>query len=256
LIRFIYNSGIKLYTFILKIAAIINPKAKLWIDGRKDVFQDLKKQVDCNYKYSWFHCASLGEFEQARPLIEVLKNKHQKKILVTFFSPSGYEIRKDYKGADIICYLPTDTTKNAKLFLETIEIESAFFIKYEFWYNYIHQLHLKNIPLYLVSGVFRENQLFFKPYGKWFKKHLSYFKYFFVQNRSSLELLKSHNIHNSILTGDTRFDRVIETLNNNTELNNIDTFKNNNTLIVLGSSWKEEEEFFHHYLTSKKANRY
>ncbi len=250
--RQLYNLGIKFYTSIIHVASIFNTKAKLWVGGRKNIFNLLENKTETNKKYTWFHCSSLGEFEQARPLIETLKINYQKNIIVTFFSPSGYEIRKDYDGADIICYLPPDTIKNAKEFLSVVNVEMAFFIKYEFWFNYINELHKNNIPLYLVSGVFRGNQLFFKPYGKWFKKHLKYFNYFFLQNKNSLEILKSNNISNCIITGDTRFDRVIETLKQNEELKAISKFKNKRPLVVLGSSWKEEEIMFNEFLKTQK----
>lgn len=248
MIRQIYTLGINFYTIFIHLFSLFNSKAKLWVNGRKNIFNKLEKKVNKNKKYIWFHCASLGEFEQAKPLIEALKNQHQKNIIVTFFSPSGYEIRKNYKGADIICYLPPDNLKNAKKFLSIINIESAFFIKYEFWFNYINQLHLNKTPLYLVSGAFRKNQLFFKSYGKWFKNHLLYFNFFFVQNQSSLNTLEKNDIKNCVLTGDTRFDRVIETLNKNEEIGEIENFKNNLPLIILGSSWQEEEDLYCEFL--------
>lgn len=256
MIRFLYTFGIIFYEKTIHLFSFFNPKARLWIEGRKDIFKALESKVEKNKKYTWFHCASLGEFEQAKPLIEKIKQHHSEKIIVTFFSPSGYEIRKNYKHADIICYLPSDTLKNATKFFSIVPIKKAFFIKYEFWYNYIYILNKKNVPLYLVSGVFRENQVFFKWWGKWFKKHLSMFHYFFVQNIETANTLKNHQIYNSLVTGDTRFDRVIETSKEVIELETIKKFKGEELLIVLGSSWEKEETLLFNYLQQKKESEH
>ena len=234
-----YNLGIGLYYRVAGILSIFNPKAKLWYEGRK---QEIKK---IEGKSIWFHCASLGEFEQARPLLEKLKKDYPKfKMVLTFYSPSGFEIRKNYSEADFVYYLPLDTAKNSKQFIEKINPEMVFFIKYEFWYHFLFQLHEKKISTYLVSGIFREKQIFFKPYGVFFKKMLSYFDHLFVQDLDSVALLKTIGISNASQANDTRFDRVLAIKNQSQDFENIQNFVNGEKCIVLGSSWLEDEKLF------------
>ncbi|HCQ29141.1 MAG TPA: 3-deoxy-D-manno-octulosonic acid transferase [Flavobacteriales bacterium] len=239
--RFLYTIGNKLYYFVILLASFFNEKAKKWIKGRKqsnNILQD--KPVE--KKYFWFHCASLGEFEQARPLIEKLKSDYNKNILITFFSPSGYEMRKNYPFAEHVLYLPLDTTKNAKQFIKRFNIEKAFFVKYEFWFNFLNELKKNNIPVYLISGVFRKDQLFFKPYGKWFKNQLKAFTTFFVQNDASKKLLNEHGFSNVVVSGDTRFDTVWENKLKAKPNPRIEKFKGKTKVLIAGSCWEPEEE--------------
>ena len=189
--RNIYTLLIQLYVIIIRFAAIFNPKAKQWIDGRKLLLKKIENTIEPG-NIVWFHAASVGEFEQARPIIEAIKEEYPlKKILITFFSPSGYELRKDYELANYVFYLPIDTPKNVKQFLDLVKPEAAYFVKYEFWFNYINEIYYRMIPLYLVSGIFRENQHFFKWYGQWFRNHLPMFKHIYVQDSNSAKLLGS-----------------------------------------------------------------
>lgn len=238
----------------IKIASFFNPKAKLWIDGRKDVFQKLK-EINSNDNIYWFHCASLGELEQGKPIIEKLKKKDKSiKILLTFFSPSGYEHGKDYDKADYVFYLPMDNSSNAKQFIKTVNPKKAFFIKYEFWYNYLYELHNSNIPIYLISGVFRKDQLFFKWYGSIYRKMLSFFSFFFVQNAISQNSLKSLGYNNVLITGDTRLDRVYENSLNPIVPPLIKKFTGNKKVIILGSSWQNEEKIIAEFINSTKKD--
>lgn len=206
-----YNIIIYLYQLGVAIASHFNEKVRKMWRGERDAFRVLREQVDPEAKYVWFHAASLGEFEQGRPLMEQLRREHPEyKILLTFFSPSGYEVRKNYEGADIICYLPLDTISNARRFLRTIRPVMAFFIKYEFWYNYLHILKHRNVPVYSVSSIFRPDQIFFKWYGKQYKLVLNCFTHFYVQNEVSRELLATLGITDVSVVGDTRFDRVLQ----------------------------------------------
>ncbi len=238
----------------VKIASLLNPKAKLFIKGRKNVFDNIKK-IDSNEIIYWFHCASLGELEQGKPIIEKLKeNDSSIKILITFFSPSGYEYGKNYEKADYVYYLPIDTPSNAIKFIELVHPTKAFFVKYEFWYNYLFQLNSNNIPTYLISGVFRKNQLFFKWYGTVHRRMLSYFTFFFVQNLNSKELLNKEGYTNVSITGDTRLDRVYENSLNHEKPPLIKKFTENKTTIILGSSWSQEEEIIAEFIQSSKKD--
>lgn len=207
------------------------------------IYTDIKKLESGVGKLVWVHCASLGEFEQARPLIEKIKAESNCRVLLSFFSPSGYEIRKNYSLADVVVYMPLDTRKNAKKFIETIKPDVAYFIKYEFWLNHLNVLKKYNIPTYLVSGLFRKNQPFFKWYGGYFRESLKAYNHFFLQDTESLELLKSIGLSNCTVCGDTRFDRVIQVANEKKELPQIRQFKNGNLLIVCGSTWPVDEEY-------------
>jgi 3-deoxy-D-manno-octulosonic-acid transferase len=255
MLLFIYQISIYLYAIAIQLAAPFNPKAKQWVNGRKNIFIQLKKNIAASDQIYWFHCASLGEFEQGKPIIDAIKNKHSNiKILVTFFSPSGFEMRKNYKNADYIFYLPLDTKKNAQKFIQIIQPKKVFFIKYEFWYNYLFELNKNKIPTYLISGVFRKEQLFFKSYGALYKKMLPFFTCFFVQNETSKVLLKSIGFNNTITTGDTRIDRVYENSLTPKNVPLIKSFKGNKPLFILGSSWQKEEEIISEFISATKKN--
>jgi 3-deoxy-D-manno-octulosonic-acid transferase len=240
--HFLYNLIILFTQFLIKIIAFFSPKMKLFVDGRKDVFTILEQKIAATDQTIWFHAASLGEYEQGLPVIEKTKEKYPThKIVVTFFSPSGYEVRKNNTVADATVYLPLDTPKNAKRFLELVHPELVFFIKYEFWINYLDQLQQQNIPTYLISGIFREQQLFFKWYGGFYRKALDTFTHFFVQNENSRKLIYSLGKSNVTISGDTRFDRVVAILEKDNTLDFIAQFKANKTTIVIGSSWPKDE---------------
>lgn len=239
--HFIYNIGIYLYEIIIKIISPFNTKAKKWVLGRKDFFRKLPLIDKSNIH--WFHCASLGEFDQALPVMNLLKEKDPSVfILVTFFSPSGFEhYHKRKHNADYVCYLPSDSPKNAKRFINYFNPKNVYFIKYEFWANYIFEAKKKGAKLYSISAIFRENQRFFKSENNFFAKILKQFDHFFVQNKKSEELLLNVKIKNVTITGDTRFDRVIENKQNLTLNPIIEQFKNNQKVWVIGSSWPEDE---------------
>ena len=250
----LYNFVLILTEFFLRIIALFNKKLRLFIDGRKEVFSKLKNEISSDDKITWIHCASLGEFEQGRPIIEKLKiNYPSHKIVLTFFSPSGYEVRKNYKGADVICYLPLDTKKNARKFIQLTNPALAIFVKYEFWPNILRELKNQQIKTILVSGIFRENQAFFKGYGTWMRKSLKGFTYFFVQDDNSKNLLNSVGFTNVEKSGDTRFDRVFEITQQNNELSFVSEFKGDNLLLVCGSTWKEDEDLLIDYINNSTA---
>ena len=240
--RFIYSLFVWLYTFGIVLFAAFNPKAKLWANGRKDWKKKLAEIDFIGHDIFWFHCASLGEFEQGRPLIEAIKSQGKYKIVLTFFSPSGYELQKNYPLADWVFYLPADTISNAHFFINSIQPKSVFFIKYEFWFNYLFVLKRNKIPVFLISGIFREQQHFFKWYGAWASKQLKAFNYFFVQNQKSLELLNSIGYKNVLVTGDTRFDRVIQIMQKSVNYDIISLFAKDFNVIVAGSTYIEDEK--------------
>lgn len=246
-----YNIAIYFYLIGVAIGSLFNKKIKKMWRGEREAVALLKEKVDPTAQYVWFHAASLGEFEQGRPLIERLRATHPEyKILLTFFSPSGYEVRKNYEGADIVCYLPLDTIRNARRFLRAVRPVMAFFIKYEFWYNYLHILKHRGVPVYSVSSIFRPGQVFFKWYGHNYGKVLRCISHFFVQNEVSKDLLKSIGIENATVVGDTRFDRVLEIKNQAKKLPIVEAFKginNSNSgckVFVAGSSWQPDEDIF------------
>ena len=244
-----YNIIILIYLTGVAIASLFNKKVKMMWQGEKKAIRTIREKMDPNARYVWFHAASLGEFEQGRPIIERFrKERPEFKILLTFFSPSGYEVRKNYEGADIICYLPLDTPHNARRFLRTIRPEMAFFIKYEFWYNYLHILRHRNIPVYSVSSIFRPNQIFFRWYGRQYSKVLKCFTRFFVQNERSRELLAKIGIHDVTVSGDTRFDRVLSIKEQSKELPIVSAFLDGKNGFVAGSSWLPDEEIFIPYM--------
>ena len=240
-----YNLIIYLYLLGVAITSIFNEKVRKMWRGERDAIRVLRQKIDPQAKYVWFHAASLGEFEQGRPLIEQLRKDHPEyKILLTFFSPSGYEVRKNYEGADIICYLPLDTITNARRFLRTIRPVMAFFIKYEFWYNYLHILRHRGIPVYSVSSIFRPGQVFFRWYGRQYAHVLKCFSRFYVQNDISRELLAKIGIHDVTVVGDTRFDRVLQIKEAAKQLPLVQTFVDNRKTFIAGSSWQPDEEIF------------
>lgn len=238
----LYNLGIFFLKLGFRVAALFHGKAKAFVSGRKDVFPRLESYFKGNQApVVWVHCASLGEFEQGRPLIESLKKEFpQTKILLTFFSPSGYEVRKNYNQADFVCYLPWDTVANAANFIALTKPTLAIFVKYEFWFHYVNALKNKNIPTISISTIFREEQLFFKPHGGFYRGILQNFNYFFVQNELSLRLLHSINIHQCVLAGDTRFDRVFEIVNRSEPIAIAQNFKNDQKTFIVGSCWPED----------------
>lgn len=241
-----YNTSIKAYGMALKLASNFNEKAKLWVDGRRNWEEKIASKISETDKVLWVHCSSLGEFEQGRPIIENLKEKYPThKIAVSFFSPSGYEIRKNYQGADLIFYLPLDTRSNAEKLIKVLHPEILILVKYEYWFNLISALHQHNIPTIVVSSIFRKSQNFFKKNGNnWFAKKLKLIHHFFVQNQQSKELLDTIQISQNTIAGDTRFDRVKQIIHQDNQLDFIDHFKGNSKLIVVGSSWPKDEELF------------
>ena len=246
---FLYNIITLLAAQLLKIVALFSPKMKLFVDGRKSTFQTLANKIQTSDKTIWFHAASLGEYEQGLPVIEAIKEQFPThKIVVTFFSPSGYEVRKNNAIADVTVYLPLDTISNAKHFVELVHPEMAFFIKYEYWPNYLNELKKQQIKTYLISGILRENQAFFKWYGGFYRNALKTFDYFFVQNESSKTLLQSIGFNNVKVSGDTRFDRVVSILERDNSLDFIEQFKDNTTTIVIGSSWPKDESLLINYI--------
>ncbi|MEL7588796.1 MAG: glycosyltransferase N-terminal domain-containing protein [Prolixibacteraceae bacterium] len=252
----IYEFGIRLYALAAALAVPFSEKARFWCRGRKHVFRYLAESVSHERPLIWVHCASLGEFEQGRPLIEAVRRQYpQYRILLSFFSPSGYEIRKNYAQADYICYLPADTRRNARKFIELTRPEKVFFIKYEFWKNYTSELKRQKIPLFLVSAIFRPGQLFFQNglRAAWYRSILGDVDHFFVQNQESARLLEQIGLKNTTVTGDTRFDRVAEIAAARKDLPLIARFKGNSALIVAGSSWPPDEDLLASYLEHNKT---
>lgn len=248
-----YSLIIHLYAFFIELISPFHKKARLMRLGQWKTNGILREKIDRNAKYIWFHASSLGEFEQGRPLIEKIKAEHPEyKILLTFFSPSGYEVRKNYGGADVVCYLPFDTPYRVKKFLDLSKPVMAIFIKYEFWDNYLSELKRRNIPVYIVSAIFRKEQLFFKWYGGMYRKVLSYFTHIFVQDDASRELLSKYGVTNVSVFGDTRFDRVQDVYKNTKQVPMVELFVNNNRsdnqlTMVAGSSWQQDEEVYLNY---------
>ncbi|MGO4820471.1 MULTISPECIES: 3-deoxy-D-manno-octulosonic acid transferase [unclassified Flavobacterium] len=248
---FLYNIITILASKVISCLALISPKMKLFVEGRKSVFQTLEQKISPSDKTIWFHAASLGEYEQGLPVIERIKKKYPThKIVLTFFSPSGYEVRKNNTVADATVYLPLDTKKNATKFLKLVHPDLVFFIKYEYWPNYLNQLKKHQTPTYLISGILRENQLFFKWYGGFYRKALESFDFFFVQNEASKKLLQGIGKTNVAVSGDTRFDRVATILEKDNTLAFIADFKNNEPTIVVGSSWPKDEDLLVSYINN------
>ena len=258
---FLYTLLVEIVQQVLKIIALFSPKIKLFVIGRKEVFSTLKAKLSSDDRSIWFHAASLGEYEQGLPVMEKVKEKFPNhKIVLTFFSPSGYEVRKNNTIADVTVYLPLDTKQNAIKFIELIHPEMVFFIKYEYWPNYLNELKNRQIKTYLISGIFREKQSFFKWYGGFYRKALKSFNHFFVQNDSSKNLLQSIGFNNVTVSGDTRFDRVVSILERDNSLDFIEQFVKDSstalrvTTIVIGSSWPKDEELLLEYINSTPHN--
>lgn len=240
---FFYNIFLLVYKTGIHIAALWNKKANQWVKGRENSFVHIAdKLATIDLPIIWIHCSSLGEFEQGRPVIEKLKSQNpNSKFLLTFFSPSGFEIRKDYKGVDWVFYLPLDSKRNAKRFFDIVDPSLVIFIKYDYWLYYLTECKKRNIPLLLVSGIFRKDQPFFKWYGNLHRRMLSCFTHFFVQDKRSFDLLKSININNTTIAGDTRFDRVNEIAKNFEPIEEIEKFCASSAILVAGSTWPEDE---------------
>lgn len=249
----LYRLGIWFYYFLIWIVSPFNHKASLWLKGRRRWAKRLNTKLDHKSSIAWFHCASLGEFEQGRPLIEEYKASNpEHKILITFFSPSGYEIRKNYARADYVFYLPLDTKRNAKRFVESVNPVVVVFIKYEFWFFILNELKRKGIPTHLVSAIFRPDQFFFRWYGSWNRKMLSCFNHIFVQNEISKQLLQSININNVEITGDTRFDRVYATFRSSQEIPLLDEFCKDAVIIIAGSTWPRDEQMLIRFINNTR----
>ena len=253
--RLIYNISIWLYVVTIRIASLYNLKAKKWVKGRENIFSELEAVVKNQKNIVWFHCASLGEFEQGKPIIEAYKLNHPThQILLTFFSASGFEIKKNTTLANWVFYLPADTTSNAKKFINLVNPIKVVFIKYEFWFNYMYQLKKQNIPFYSVSTIFREGQVFFKY--KWFAKQLKNVTHFFVQDEKSAELLNSIGFSNFTISGDTRFDSVVANTKNPTKITLVELFSKNKKTIICGSTWAKDEMILIQYIKNHPENNY
>ncbi|THD69713.1 3-deoxy-D-manno-octulosonic acid transferase [Robertkochia marina] len=250
---FVYDLLVYLSGFLIKCIAFFNEKLSLFVKGRKHVFADLEKEILSTDRVIWFHTASLGEFEQGLPVIEQTKKDFPgHKIVLSFFSPSGYEVKKNTEVADVVCYLPMDTRANAKRFLDLLHPELAVFVKYEFWPNYLHELHKREINTLLISAIFRENQAFFKWYGTFMRRSLKTFTHLFVQDQGSASLLKSIGIIDVSVSGDTRFDRVHEILSRDNTLDFMEEFKGTHTLFVAGSTWPDDEAVIVPYIKEQR----
>jgi 3-deoxy-D-manno-octulosonic-acid transferase len=247
--KVLYNIGILIFTALAHLIAPFNSKVSLWIKGQKNWAGKIKETIKAGDRTVWIHCASLGEFEQGRPVLEAIKKEMPEyKIVLTFFSPSGYEIRKNYSNADCIIYLPADNPINSAKFISLVRPEFVIFVKYEFWNNYISQLYENKIPLYLISAIFRPRQHFFRWYGAFFREILKKFEIIFVQDRQSIDLLSGIGIENVIQAGDTRFDRVIQVTTTARDIPQIDKFRGNEKLFLAGSSWHQDEEIISQYI--------
>lgn len=254
---FLYNIFLQLFRAAIHVASLFNEKAKKWVQGRKNIFKILETVIPAGEKIIWMHCASLGEFEQGRPVIERLKKQYPYyKILLTFFSPSGFEVQKNYNNADWVFYLPLDGARNAKRFLEIVNPSLVLFVKYEFWYYYLKKIKYRNIPLILISAIFREDMSFFKWYGGMQRKILSRFNHLFVQDAESKKLIDGIGLSSICsVAGDTRFDRVIEIATSSKSLPHIEKFISGNKVLIAGSTWKNDEELLKKtadFLISKK----
>lgn len=253
--RLFYTLIIRCYTGIILIASLLgHKKAKLWYEGRKKQWKTLKSD-NPDDKWLWMHVSSLGEFEQGLPIMEALKKEYpQYKLLLTFFSPSGYEVKKDFPLADKVAYLPQDTMENAKRLVKNFKFKAVFFVKYEFWFNYIKVLKDYRIPLFYISTLLRPNQYFFKPWGKWFRNHFKKVKYFFTQNKETANLLAKLGLENITIAGDTRFDRVYEIAHQAQRFPDIEEFIGDRKCIIAGSSWPSDERILYHFIEDMPSN--
>ena len=250
----LYNLAIKVYHIGILISSLYDTRAQKWLKGRKDIFRVIEQALKPDENRIWIHCASLGEFEQGRPVIEELKkstgSRKQFKIVLTFFSPSGYEIRKNYDGADYVFYLPLDTKRNARRFIELVRPDLAIFVKYEFWYHHINTLQLRSIPIILISAIFRKRHLFFKWYGKAFRKLLRSYHTIYVQDEGSVKMLETIGVTSAILASDTRIDRVYHIVKNVERYPIVESFKQDKKMVIAGSTWQEEEKMICRLITS------
>jgi len=252
--NFLYRILVWKAQIVLSIIALFNKKIRLFVNGRKETFHKLEQAISLKDEVIWMHAASLGEFEQGRPIVEKLKEKYpEKKLVISFFSPSGYEIRKNYNLADVVCYLPLDSKSKTKRFLKIVHPELVIIVKYEFWPNLLNELKQINTKTILVSGIFRKQQSFFKWYGGWMRKFLNAFEHFFVQDENSKSLLNSIGFQNVSVSGDTRFDRVFEITKQNNQLEFIEEFKNNQHTVVVGSSWPDDEKVLVDYINNQAS---
>lgn len=252
---FIYRLFVKSYHTAIRVAAFWNKKARLWVRGRRNIFDTLKQKISSNKPKVWFHCASLGEFEQARPVLEAFRHQYPNcQIILTFYSPSGYEVRKHYAQADIITYLPEDNPHNAQKFLDIVNPTLICWTKYEFWYFYLRQAHQKKIPVILFSAIFRENQLFFHKSIRLYKDMLHFFQHIFVQDDTSLQLLQKIELSHCSQANDTRFDRVWQITQQSPEIELIQKFKNNTPLLIVGSAWLEDWQLIKDFLNIFKGD--
>ena len=239
----IYQFFIYSYTLFLRFAALFNGKARQWVSGRKNLISRIKREVVTNDPLVWFHCASLGEFEQGRPVIEAIKKSNpETKVFLTFFSPSGYEVRKNYEGADWVYYLPPDTLSNARQLVHHLNPVLVFFVKYEFWFNYLNALYNQRVPILFLSVIFRPSQYFFKWWGSWFRKQFQKITYFFVQDEQSADLLNQIGVHHVEVAGDTRFDRVLSLAQHKQKVEGVELFKQQSLLLAGGSTWPVDEQ--------------
>lgn len=253
--NYLYNISIWFYVVAVYFASLFNGKAKLWINGRKNIFKKIKEATKNQKNIVWFHCASLGEFEQGKPIIQAYKLKYPThKILLTFFSPSSYEVRKNTSLADFVSYLPADTKSNVKKFISIVKPIKVVFIKYEFWFNYMAELKKQNIPFYSVSAIFRDGQMFFKY--KWWAKQLKNVTHFFVQDKNSVELLKSIGFKNTTISGDSRFDTVLANTQNPVKIPLIEMFCKSKPTIICGSTWPKDEIILVKYIKDHPENNY
>ncbi len=255
----LYNIFINIYPLAIKIAALFNNKASDWVKGRKGIFEALQASIKKEDNIIWMHCASLGEFEQGRPVLEklnLIKNPGQK-ILLTFFSPSGYEVQKNYDGADYVFYLPMDSKEHSRRFFDVVQPTLILFVKYEFWYYYFKEAQTRKIPLLLVSAIFRKDQPFFKWYGGTYKKMLRSITHFFVQNKASVQLLSQLGYNNEVtISGDTRFDRVLKIASQFKEIDLVKTFCSNSKVVVAGSTWTEDDKELDHFANTNPAIKF
>lgn len=247
--RLLYDLGLKLYSWGLYGLALFHPKAKLWVKGRENIWENLSKQIDASRPVVWMHCASLGEFEQGRPVLEQLRAAYPHyQIVLSFFSPSGYEIRKNYKQADVVCYLPLDTKSNAQRWLHLLQPKVAIFVKYEFWYHYLDQLKKNGCTSLLISATFRSSQVFFRFYGGFFRQILANFDRIFVQEEKDRHLLEPLQLSGVSVAGDTRIDRVLQLAEKAKDIPLIAKFTQGHPLLILGSSWPPEEKLLADFL--------
>ncbi len=253
---FIYDFSIRIYSLGIFVAAFFNSKAKMFWKGRMHLLSEIARTLRYNEKIIWMHCASVGEFEQGKPVLEKIKSEFpQYKIVLTFYSPSGFNLRKKISLADYIFYLPLDTKKNAEEFIRLVNPDLAIFVKYEFWYHHLNELHKKNIPSILISGIFRDDQIFFKWFGQPLQKILHFYQMIFVQDENSFQLLKENGIVNSALSSDTRFDRVLQIKTEAKNFDEVEKFCNENQVVVCGSTWKEDQNIILDYIHSNPGSK-